>query len=180
MLNGSAEVVGIATATFQGGQNLNFAIPSNYLKELIGNMTPSVPLARRKTAGQPSSILSAVGAHNTEGVIAEAFSWDSAYPVVESRYSFSFRNRLQQPVSSIQCLVLFIGQNGTPVDFALVRYEQSIPPGLAKRITISDEPIEGGEKLGLRSMSIPLKVDTSVQRLARSIRFRVLDFRIAQ
>jgi len=179
VLNGNAEVVGIATATFQGGQNLNFAVPSNYLQALLGNMSASVPLARQKTTGQPSSILSAVGAHNTEGVVAEAFSWN-AQPDVESAYSFTLRNRLRQPVSDIQCLVLFIGANGTPVDFALVRYEKSIPPGLAKRITVSDQAIEGGEKFGLPSMSVRLSVDTSVQRLTRSTRFRVLDFRIGQ
>ena len=178
VLNANAEVVGIATATFQGGQNLNFAIPSNYLEALLGNMTAPLPLARQKTTGQSSSILSAVGAHSTEGVVAEAFSWSALLP--DGRYSFTLRNRLQQPVSGIQCLVVFIGANGTPVDFALVRYEKAIPPGLAKRITVSDQAIEGAEKIGLRSWSVPLSVDMSVQRLTRSTRFRVLDFRIEQ
>ena len=35
VLNGSGEVIGVSFATFRGGQNLNFAIPSNYLKELL-------------------------------------------------------------------------------------------------------------------------------------------------
>jgi len=103
VLNGNAELVGIATATFQGGQNLNFAVPSNYLEALLGNMTVPVPLVRQKTTGQSSSILSAVGAHNTEGVVAEAFSWSALLP--DGTYSFTLRNRLQQPVGDIQCLV---------------------------------------------------------------------------
>lgn len=32
VLNGKGEVIGVSVATFKGGQNLNFAIPSNYLK----------------------------------------------------------------------------------------------------------------------------------------------------
>ena len=35
VLNGKGEVVGVSYMTIVGGQNLNFAIPSNYLKELI-------------------------------------------------------------------------------------------------------------------------------------------------
>ena len=32
VLNGKGEVIGVSVATFKGGQNLNFAIPSEYLK----------------------------------------------------------------------------------------------------------------------------------------------------
>ncbi|MYE90957.1 trypsin-like serine protease, partial [Candidatus Poribacteria bacterium] len=35
VINGSGEVIGVSFATFRDGQNLNFAIPSNYLKGLI-------------------------------------------------------------------------------------------------------------------------------------------------
>ena len=35
VLNDKGEVIGVSFATFRDGQNLNFAIPSNYLKELL-------------------------------------------------------------------------------------------------------------------------------------------------
>ena len=35
VLNGSGEAIGVSFATFRDGQNLNFAIPSNYLKGLV-------------------------------------------------------------------------------------------------------------------------------------------------
>ena len=35
VLNDSGEVIGVSVATFRDGQNLNFAIPSNYLKGLV-------------------------------------------------------------------------------------------------------------------------------------------------
>jgi hypothetical protein len=36
-------VIGVAFATVQAGQNLNFAIPSNYLKTLLANIKPQQP-----------------------------------------------------------------------------------------------------------------------------------------
>lgn len=35
VLNNKAEVIGVAVSTLRGGQNLNFAVPSNYLSELV-------------------------------------------------------------------------------------------------------------------------------------------------
>ncbi len=44
VLNGKGEVIGVSVATFSGGQNLNFAIPSNYLKTLLAKAGPAKPL----------------------------------------------------------------------------------------------------------------------------------------
>ncbi|MYG07931.1 trypsin-like serine protease, partial [Candidatus Poribacteria bacterium] len=38
VLNNKAEVIGVAVSTFRGGQNLNFAVPSNYLSELLNKV----------------------------------------------------------------------------------------------------------------------------------------------
>ena len=38
ILNDKAEVIGVAVSTFRGGQNLNFAVPSNYLSELVNKV----------------------------------------------------------------------------------------------------------------------------------------------
>ncbi len=45
VLNQKGDVIGVAFATFQGGQNLNFAIPSNYLQVLLMGTTPLRSLA---------------------------------------------------------------------------------------------------------------------------------------
>ena len=42
-LNGKGEVIGVSFATIEGGQNLNFAIPSNYLKSLLKRLVPAKP-----------------------------------------------------------------------------------------------------------------------------------------
>ena len=57
VLNGKGEVIGISVATFTGGQNLNFAIPSNYLRALLGKTASAKPLAQAKPAkAQPSML----------------------------------------------------------------------------------------------------------------------------
>ena len=49
-LNSSGEVIGIAVETRGDGQNLNFAIPVNFLKQLLRNMGPVTPLAADATS----------------------------------------------------------------------------------------------------------------------------------
>ncbi len=45
VLNSKGEVIGISYMTLVSGQNLNFAIPSRYLTELLTESTPAKPLA---------------------------------------------------------------------------------------------------------------------------------------
>ena len=48
VLNRNGEVIGISLITLEDGQNRNFAIPSNYLKELLGQSGRSKPSWPRK------------------------------------------------------------------------------------------------------------------------------------
>jgi hypothetical protein len=45
VLNSKGEVIGVSYMTIASGQNLNFAIPSRYLRELLTKSTPAKPLA---------------------------------------------------------------------------------------------------------------------------------------
>ena len=45
VLNEKGEVIGVAVAQVKDGQNLNFAVPSNYLKSLIDRMRTAKPLS---------------------------------------------------------------------------------------------------------------------------------------
>ena len=45
VLNSKGEVIGVSFMTLVGGQNLNFAIPSRYLTELLPESKPAKPLA---------------------------------------------------------------------------------------------------------------------------------------
>ena len=46
VFNSKGEVIGVSFATFKGGQNLNFAVPSNYLKSLLGRLAPAKPFTQ--------------------------------------------------------------------------------------------------------------------------------------
>ena len=46
VLNSKGEVIGVSFMTLVGGQNLNFAIPSRYLRELLTESTPAKPLTQ--------------------------------------------------------------------------------------------------------------------------------------
>src|SRR5437899_2922263 len=69
VLSGKGEVIGVAVATFRGGQNLNFAIPSNYLKVLLAKVGPAKPLAQARPAKAQRSILADLGGQSSDGVI---------------------------------------------------------------------------------------------------------------
>jgi S1-C subfamily serine protease len=75
VLNGKAEVIGVSVATFKDGQNLNFAIPSTYLKALLGKAGPLRPLAQVIPSRAQRSILADLGGKSSEGVIGTNFSW---------------------------------------------------------------------------------------------------------
>ncbi len=48
VLNSIGKVIGVSVMTIEGGQNLNFAIPSNDLKGLLARLGPAKPLSKGK------------------------------------------------------------------------------------------------------------------------------------
>jgi hypothetical protein len=169
VLNGKGEVIGVSVATFRGGQNLNFAIPSNYLKTLLAKAGPAKSMAQAKPAKTQRSILADLGGRSSEGVVGTNLTYDSYAEMGD--YSFSLVNKLREPVRNVYCLIVFYDKQSTPLDVQVIRYSGVIPGGLAKRITG--------------------RVDQSVERLNADrrnllpphppggrIEFRILDFEI--
>lgn len=154
VLNSKGEVIGVSVATFRGGQNLNFAIPSNYLKPLIGKSGPIQPLVQAKLSKTHRSILADFGGRSLEGVVCSSWTWDP-----NLWFSFSVQNRLRESVKNVDCLVIFYDSQGSPIDFKELRVYGFIPPGLAKRV-------KGG-------------VDHAVRHLTKDVAIRVLGFEIA-
>lgn len=161
ILNSKAEVIGVSVATFQKGQNLNFAIPSNYVKALLTKAGPTKPLASTGIPKMQQSILSDIGGRSTEGVVGGQLTWAMPGNPFDGDYAFSLRNQLRENVKNVYCLVVFYDSKGTPIDVDVVKYSGLIPAGLAKRVTS--------------------RVDPSVHVLAEkqgSVEFRILDFQI--
>jgi hypothetical protein len=169
VLNEQGQVIGIAVATYKSGQNLNFAVPINYLKPLLdGELEivpfPSEPLSREH------SIFESIGEIGTEGVTGGQMTWDSYSQ--SGDYSFTLRNRLKEPVEDIYCLIIFYDANNIPIDFDLVYYEGIIPPGLGKRI---NSRIDASvEKLNSPKNSLPPRPPQN------PVEFRILDFTIVE
>lgn len=161
VLNSRGEVVGVSVATFKGGQNLNFAIPSNYLKTLLGKIGPAKTLAQAKPAKDRRSILIDFGGRNSDGVIGSHFAWtDNQFM---GYYTFSVRNQLREPVQDVVCLVIFYASDGLPLETEIVRIPGQIGGNLARR----------SPQLGR------IQPD-EVRKLTAKIEIRVLDFRLVE
>jgi len=174
VLNSKGEVIGVSVATFRGGQNLNFAIPSNYLKGLLGKVAPVKPLAQAKLGKSQHSILADLGGKSTDGVIGENFTYDST-SLLTGEYSFSLVNRLREPVRDIYCLIVFYDLEGKPIDVAMQRYNAFIPGGLAKRI--KGRVDESVEKLNNPTRPFPY-VPNPPRRPMGRVDIRILGFKI--
>ena len=163
VLNTQGKVIGIAVATFSGGQNLNFAIPASYLAPLLKSVSVQIliPLTADVTTKKKKSIIDDLGERSIEGVIGENLTWTgTSYADGAVEYAFSFRNQLREPVEDIYCFVVFYDHSDNPIDFDVINYSKVIPAGLAKRVKS--------------------KVDRSVKGLTSKVEFRILDFRIVE
>jgi len=160
VLNARGEVVGVSVATVRGGQNLNFAIPSNYLKTLIAMVGPAKPMAQGKATKAERSILSDLGGRGAESVVGGQFAWANPY---QGYYTFSVRNNLREAVRDVVCLIIFYGQDGSPIET-----ETAIVKG----------PVEGA--LAKRSDQRGRRAAGEVRDLTAKIEIRVLDFKFAE
>ena len=168
VLNGQGKVIGVSVATFRGGQNLNFAIPSNYLATLLTQVGPTKQLSQAKPIGTRRSIFAGLGGRSAEGVTGDKLTWTYAHSPT-GNYTFSLRSRLRESVRSVYCFVIFYDAQGDPIDVDVVQLPRSIPAGLAKRVDS--------------------KVHKSVQELTThegskvpytKVEIRVLDFEIVE
>jgi len=174
VLNQKGQVIGVAVATFSGGQNLNFAIPSNYLKKLTDSLEPLSPLSKIDDSKQERSILADFGGRSIEGVIGYQLRWDrpisfGVVTISHGQYTFSLKNQLRVAVRDVYCLVVFYDKNESPIDVDVVEYRGIIPPGLAKRLS-------GRVHSSVQSMTTPEFLDSPTRR----IEFRILDYRLAE
>ena len=133
VLNRTSEVIGVSVATFRGGQNLNFAIPSNYLKTLVAKVGDAKPLSQAKSSKPRSSILADIGGRSTDGVTGGKLTWNAKHAQYGG-YTFSLQNRLRENVRNVSCLVVFYDAQGDPIDVDVVQFQELIPAGLAKRV----------------------------------------------
>ena len=168
VLNQKGEVVGVAVATFKGGQNLNFAIPANYVRDLLLHKIdkPEALLATNNLKKE-KSVLEEFGGRSVEGVVGVQFAWDRKnvddYNPGPDFSTFTLRNLLREPVKNVRYLVVFYDSSEHPLHCIDSKYTEVIPAGLAKRV-------ETGRG-----------VHSSVRKMASTkIEIRILDFQLAE
>jgi len=175
VLNSEGKVIGVSVATFKGGQNLNFAIPSNYLKALVSSAGPVVPMDRFKSAASKRSILSDLGGKSTKGISVESFIWDSDYDnsyIRDQGFTFSIRNHLRSAVRNIILLVIFHDRNNMPLDVVPIKYLGPIPARLARRVG-------GSVDYSVKKITTPYKgISNFRDKPDTKIEYRILSFEI--
>jgi len=170
VLNSTGEVIGVSVATFRGGQNLNFAIPTAYLKVLLEKTEPVKPLVEAKPTKAQRSILSDLGGRSTEGVAGGQIQWSwKWHGPLAGEYSFSLSNKLREPVRDVVCLIVFYDRSGDAIEVDPVSFNDIIPGGLARRVTSRVHQ-------SVQELTTP---DIS-QTPATRVEVRVLDFRVVQ
>jgi S1-C subfamily serine protease len=131
------EIVGVAVATFRGGQNLNFAIPVKHVSALTTSIGKVTHLSDAKpTKGQPSLFSRLDSGKSTDGVTVGNFLWDGGISGTldnNGDFTVSLKNNLETAIQGVALLVLFYNKSGDVVDFTVVTYDGIIPAGLAKR-----------------------------------------------
>ena len=167
VLNDRGNVIGVSVATFRGGQNLNFAIPSNYVTKLVSLIRATTPLSQTGQAkSKRSLLLSNYGGRSTEAVTGSTLTWDGSV----GKYTFSLQNRLREDVRNVQCFVVFHDKEGNPIETTVAQFKGIIPAGLAKRVTNRNVHVSVQELTTESTSKVP---HTKVE-------FRVVDFEIVE
>ena len=142
ILDESGSAVGVAVATYQGGQNLNFAIPISLVTNLMAKVGPTTGFAPRETQAAEKSYVSGLGEDSTHGVELANFEWTESRhpsaPYTEKPIEFIIRNRLRQPVTKIEGMLIFYDSQKQPLGYEYFHWPDEyagatmILPGLAK------------------------------------------------
>jgi hypothetical protein len=127
VFNLSGMVIGVATAYVTGGQNLNFAMPVNYLKDLEPVSLRLSALGKRTTevAGlkEGGTLVDVVGLHKNIG---------SMYPNLTS-VDFSIRNGCDHPIRNVSLFFVYRDHEGQIIDYSAESFAEPVLPRLAKR-----------------------------------------------
>lgn len=140
VFNEIGELIGVAVATLTGGQNLNFAIPSRYVNELIENAGDIIPLSKQDDSNEESFLKQLESDKPTDGVIGENFLWENQVNI-DGDFTYSLRNTLRNDITNVHVLIIFYDESDNPLDVFNYYYTDKygnhpiiIQGGLAKRL----------------------------------------------
>ena len=163
VFNSHGRVIGISTATSAKGQNLNFALPANLLRDVP-------PAAIAFAAAKPTPFDLRDGDRLKDLVyfnnILEEFGFFAEGSTLTA-LTASLQNRTGDTISDVRVLVVVKSPRGEVLDFHLRDFKGTvIPPGLAKQVAI---PIS---TRGFRTWGTGIDYDRG------SYEIRLLDYKV--
>ena len=169
----NGEIVGVATFTFSEGQNLNFAVPVKYLKELLNNRTPLVSLASLVKADSTPSMHTSI---DFKGVSISKMLFNETcdrYSLSSCGFAFSLKNNLRQGIKNIRTSLIMYDIDGEMLDYSYNSFfrQDCLPGKFSKRQTV-DLPNTGVRYLQREGLV------KDEQDMSQYYEFRILDFKI--
>jgi len=144
VINQNGQVIGVASASIIIGQNLNFAVPVNKLKEIISKPSKNItfnkanlPVDKDQKMAQQAENTNLVNVFNVE--IGTRYTNGSAH------ISFSVKNNLQRDIKNIKVLISWRSSSGEVLHFSPIFVEDIIPSFQTK--IIQKEYVEGVGRL---------------------------------
>jgi len=133
VFDGQGRVVGIATATSARGQNLNFALPINLLRELppstVAFATAKPAAVDLREIDRSKDLVFFNNVIEEFGAFAEGSTLASL--------TASIQNKTNDTIADVRVLVVVKNARGDVLDFHLRDIKGAvIPPGLAKQVSI--------------------------------------------
>lgn len=165
VINKEGSVIGIATASYVTGQNLNFAIPASVLRELMKkpNANENFPLD-----AAPHGVNALAGSNKPNDLVS-VFSVKRAHYVNDSGIAtFSIRNDTRRDITNLRLLFIWKDKDGNPLHYSPIIVKDVIPSKLTKRI----------EKIGLDGVGTLYSYHATLSQ--KQVEVRVLDYKILE
>jgi len=125
VFNLSGKVIGVATAYLDYGQNLNFAMPINYLKTLKQSKLKLASLPKRsknKAFKKDDSLVQIFDVH---------YNYHAFNATTLSKVDFAIKNLSNYPIRNIQLFFVYKNYKGEVVSYSTKKLKESILPQLA-------------------------------------------------
>lgn len=173
VVNEKGEVIGVATFTFSEGQNINFAIPVKYLKNLLENQISQVSLSslvKVKTSSTFKKEKEFGGVNFTKiNVTSNGYG-----------LQFSIKNNLRKKVGKIYTIWILYDDDGEPLDYKEQMFRKNnvcddgVKPKLAYRTGITLP--SGG--IGYLKENLKISSMNNYKGLFDLLEFRILNYEV--
>jgi hypothetical protein len=133
VVNANGQVIGIASASIILGQNLNFAVPSKKLKEIISKPSKNMPF---KKINLPADKDYKMSQQTKDADLVTAFNVErgTTYQGGSAHMSFSVRNNSRRDIRNIKVLILWKSSSGEMLHFSPILVKDIIPSLQTKMI----------------------------------------------